>query len=111
MRTYTHTFVLVFFLITSYSTIILRPFSSGLHQIIEPGADAFLSDPELSLFILANIDPDDPGLNGIYIKNTLQLSVVDQPTGEPGFVSAMPDTVTDFSMARLVGAIGLLVLD
>lgn len=108
MKFNTKLLVLIFFFFTTYSTIILQPKSTGMFRFVETGIDTVFSDPELSLYVISNLDHGDPGLQGVYVKNTMQLSVVDQPADMPGFVSSSPDVVTDFAQARLYGSIGLL---
>ena len=108
MKYNTKLLVFVFLFFTTYSTIILQPKSTGMFRFVETGIDTVLSDPELSLYVISNLDHEDPGLQGVYVKNTVQLSVVDQPANMPGFVSSSPDVVTDFAQARLYGSIGLL---
>jgi len=51
---------------------------------------------------------DGFSLTGIYIKNALQLSVVQQPAGQPGYVSTSDGNVTQFGSASQYGSIGLL---
>ncbi len=48
------------------------------------------------------------GLAGIYSEGLFALPVVHQPAGNPGFVSAEPGVVTQFSMADQYNTTGLL---
>lgn len=47
-------------------------------------------------------------MRGIYIKDVLQLPVVQQPASNPGYVSSANNTVTQFYTASYYGSIGLL---
>ncbi|HET9906290.1 MAG TPA: hypothetical protein VFQ23_06605 [Anaerolineales bacterium] len=47
-------------------------------------------------------------LSGVYIPSVLALPVVQQPTGDDGYVSGRNDEATQFSMASRYGNIGLL---
>lgn len=47
-------------------------------------------------------------IRGVYVQNVLALRVVQQPAGEPAFVSATQGTVTQFAMANNSGITGLL---
>lgn len=47
-------------------------------------------------------------LRGVYVPGVLALPIVQQPVGNPGFVSLNNDEITQFSMAAEAGNIGLL---
>lgn len=47
-------------------------------------------------------------LAGIYIQNLLAVPIRQQPSGQPGYVSTTPETVTQFAAASKYGSIGLL---
>lgn len=47
-------------------------------------------------------------LRGVYVPGVLALPIVQQPVGNPGFVSQNNDEITQFSMAAEVGNVGLL---
>ena len=47
-------------------------------------------------------------VRGIYIYNVMALAIVQQPTGNPGYVSTAESVATQFSMEAEVGIIGLL---
>ena len=49
-----------------------------------------------------------PGNSGIYVENILADHIVQQPQGNPGFVSPEKNTVTQFKMASQFGTIGIL---
>jgi len=46
--------------------------------------------------------------SGIYVENILADRIVQQPVGNPGFVSDEEDTVTQFDMASQFNTIGIL---
>jgi hypothetical protein len=47
-------------------------------------------------------------LRGVYVANTLALPVIQQPSGNPGYVSNYEGQLTQFSMASQFGNLGLL---
>jgi hypothetical protein len=47
-------------------------------------------------------------VSGVYVPGFLALPVVQQPTGNTGFVSGKPETVTQFQLAARYGVTGFL---
>jgi len=47
-------------------------------------------------------------LRGVYVDGVLALPIVQQPVGNPGFVSQNTGEITQFNMAAEVGNVGLL---
>ncbi len=47
-------------------------------------------------------------IRGVYVPGFLALPVVQQPSGNTGFVSGTPETVTQFQLAARYGVIGFL---
>ena len=47
-------------------------------------------------------------LSGVYVPNILALSVIQQPSGNAGYVSNKDDEATQFGMASKFGSVGLL---
>ena len=45
---------------------------------------------------------------GIYVEDRFEISVVLQPSSNPGFISGLEDTATQFGMASDYGTIGML---
>lgn len=45
---------------------------------------------------------------GLYVHNVMALPVVQQPAGQPAFVSSQPDVLTQFSLASQYGSVGLI---
>jgi len=66
------------------------------------------SDASLTSFIGAVYNSNGNSVRGIYIKDVMQLPVVQQPSSNPGFVSSEYNTVTQFYTASYYGTIGLL---
>jgi hypothetical protein len=64
--------------------------------------------PSLDVFIESIKDGNASTLRGVYVPDVMAYSVIQQPTGYPGFVSTMASTATQFGMASEVGNIGLL---
>jgi hypothetical protein len=67
-----------------------------------------LSVPDFSSFVENIKDGNAEVLKGVYVPEVLSLPVIQQPVGNPGFVSQHPGVVTQFSMAAEVGNVGLL---
>jgi hypothetical protein len=64
--------------------------------------------PNLNTFIETVKDGNASTLRGVYVSNLMALSVVQQPTGYPGFVSTAESVATQFNIAKEVGNVGLL---
>lgn len=64
--------------------------------------------PTLSEFSSALKSQTGGALNGVFVEGVLADYVVQQPPGNPGFVSTEKDTITQFQMASQFGTIGLL---
>ncbi len=64
--------------------------------------------PSLPSFIESIKDGDANTLRGIYVEGIIAFPVIQQPYGNPGFVSNTDSVVTQFSMASEVGNLGLL---
>lgn len=47
-------------------------------------------------------------LSGVYVPNVLALPVIQQPSGNAGYVSNKDDQATQFAMASQFGSVGLL---
>jgi hypothetical protein len=64
--------------------------------------------PSLADFVEAVKDGDASSLRGIYIPGLMAGSIIPQPDGDGGFVSANEDTLTQFGLAERYGSTGLL---
>ncbi len=65
-------------------------------------------DRDLTSFIINVAEPTCNSIAGVYVKDKLQLSVTQQPADQPGFVSTLSGTVTQFTFADEHGSVGLL---
>jgi hypothetical protein len=90
----------------------LQNFSYSLIPVTGSKAFGFFSDSpaeflrsftEFTSEITANT-----GNSGIFVENILADRIVQQPQGNPGFVSPEKETVTQFNMASQFGTIGIL---
>lgn len=58
---------------------------------------------------IARVADGQPGVvRGLYVPGLLALRIVDQPVGDPAYISSEADTATLFQSAGLFGAVGLL---
>lgn len=64
--------------------------------------------PDLFGFSVSVLNGNASELRGVYVPQVLAMPIVQQPLGNPGFVSSEANTITQFSMAAEVGNIGLL---
>lgn len=62
----------------------------------------------LPTFIQSIRNGNAANLSGIYVSNVMAFPIIQQPMGNPGFVSSEANTLTQFSMATEVGNLGLL---
>jgi len=77
-------------------------------MIAQAGGIGDSSLPDFSNFVENMQDGKDGVLKGVYVSDVMAFPIVQQPVGNPGFVSQDADAVTQFSMAAEVGNIGLL---
>ena len=64
--------------------------------------------PSLEKFSATVRDGQSEVIRGVYVRDILALSVVQQPEGNPGYIDFAIDTVTQFQTAALNDTIGLL---
>lgn len=64
--------------------------------------------PYLSSFIESIKNGNANSLRGVYVRNKIAFQIIQQPLGNPAFVSNENNLVTQFSIASEVGNIGLL---
>jgi hypothetical protein len=67
--------------------------------------------PDLQSFRLSVQNGHGTVLRGVYANGLFAFPVLQQPTGNAGYVSTTVNTVTQFSLATQVGNIGLLAHD
>ncbi|MBI3153027.1 MAG: sortase [Chloroflexi bacterium] len=92
-----------------FSTALLLVLACAL--ILPAPALAMESDnavPSLPSFIESVKDGDPVALRGIYVEGKIAFPIVQQPYGDPGYVSSVDSVVTQFSIATEVGNVGLL---
>jgi hypothetical protein len=70
--------------------------------------NAVLSSPDFTTFVESVQDGKAGVLKGVYVPGVFALPIIQQPVGNPGFVSQVDNVITQFSMAAEVGNIGLL---
>lgn len=64
--------------------------------------------PTLSEFSTSVHNSNSTQLTGIYVAGVMALPVVQQPAGQAGFVSTIPETITQFAAASRYNSTGLL---
>lgn len=99
--------VLGFLIFPSKPTTGLIPVTKAVLED-SPSLAVEASDASLTSFISAVYNANGNSVRGIYIKDVLQLPVVQQPASNPGYVSSANNTVTQFYTASYYGSIGLL---
>jgi len=62
----------------------------------------------LNEFTKLIVNEDANVIRGIYVSGHMALRIVQQPIGDPAFVSTLGDVATQFSLANKYGSIGLL---
>jgi hypothetical protein len=85
------------------------PVTAGNAALVDEGQVTVSSLPQSLLkFASAIRNGEKDQITGIFAEDTLAYRVVQQPTGEPGFVSGVDGVVTQFGMATKYGSIGML---
>lgn len=64
--------------------------------------------PSLNNFMDPLINGQSKSIRGVYVPGFMALPIVQQPSGNTGFVSQQPGTATQFQLAARYGVIGLL---
>ena len=64
--------------------------------------------PDFTVFSKAVQDGKADSLRGVYVPNVMALPVVQQPSGNAGYVSSNDGQATQFAMASQFGTVGLL---
>ena len=64
--------------------------------------------PSIFSFFESVIDGIPKALRGIYVSDVMAYPIIQQPYGNPAYVSSEANTITQFSIASEVGNIGLL---
>jgi hypothetical protein len=69
---------------------------------------AIVRDDAREAFIASVVNGNPDQIVGVYVADLFSLPVVQQPAGNPGFVSARSGQVTQFGMAARYGSIALM---
>lgn len=69
------------------------------------------SSPSLVAFSQSLPKGDSATVVGVYVEEKLALRVLEQPAGQPGFVTSQEDAVSHFSLAQTYGTVGLIAHD
>lgn len=100
---------------SSQADVPLLPKTGGMvNSIIHlppPAVDSWNSRdhlPSLKNFTSQVVNGQDKLIRGVYVPGFLALPVVQQPSGNTGFVSTRPETLTQFQLAARNNVIGLL---
>jgi hypothetical protein len=64
--------------------------------------------PSLNRFVDNLVNGQSGSVRGVYVPGFMALPIVQQPSGNTGFVSEQPGTATQFQLADRYGVIGLL---
>lgn len=93
-----------------FLSVVLTIFISSLFPITQVSADELPDNNflQLSSFIKSIKNGDANTLSGVYVRNKFAFQIIQQPMGWPAFVSEENQIVTQFSIAKEVGNIGLL---
>jgi len=93
---------------TEALTLTLTPTLSVTPDPITNTLAAVANLPPLAVFIHKVSDGQGNLVRGLYVAGVMALRVVQQPPGDPGFISAEDGTATLFQTASLYGVTGLL---
>ena len=62
----------------------------------------------LNEFIASVADGQSDVIRGMFVGEEVAMQVIQQPAGQPAFVSSVNEVITEFAMARSQGVVGLL---
>jgi len=91
---------------TTYQPATLIPVSGFQQDIYAPSLNNRSTLPRFVSKVATSGNPDQ--IAGIFLTGLLELPVLQQPSGNPGYVSSQPDSVTQFSMVNQYGSVALL---
>lgn len=95
-------FIYILGLFTITFSFLLTPIA------VQAAGETELSLPDFSGFVESVSDGNAGLLKGVYVPNVFSFPIIQQPVGNPGYVSQNPGVITQFSMATEVGNVGLL---
>ena len=87
---------------------LVRPVSFGNLQDVSQADLRVSKVDELDSFVQSLIDGSAGTIRGLFVEDKFAYPVVQQPSGNAGFVSTTEEVVTDFAMPRQYGVTGLL---
>ena len=95
----------------SLNTIILMVVTASFFfnpspVLADDNSDSVL--PDFPTFSQSVLNGQASELIGVYVPEVMAMPVVQQPVGNPGYVSTVENVVTQFAMASEVGNVGLL---
>ncbi len=93
-----------FYQLTSLLLILVYALTFGLL----PASAETLALPSLHSFVSSIENGRSTVVRGVYVREAFALPVVQQPKDNPAYVSAASDYMTEFSLARRYGTIGML---
>jgi hypothetical protein len=93
-----------FFQITSFIVVLFYALSFGLL----PASAEAMAVPDLNTFVNNVENGHSTIIRGIYAPEAFALPVIQQPKDNAAYVANTADVVTEFSMARRYGNIGML---
>ena len=112
-----HFFLVIAIFILTISSVFL-PGSAALAETknqftifvpIIQGTGSHSSDlPTLENFSASLKNNDKDTIVGVYVENVLALNVVQQPQSNSEYVSLLPNTATQYDLARQLGVIGFM---
>lgn len=74
----------------------------------EPRIDRAGALPSLELFARSLPSSGSERVAGVYVRGKLALRVLEQPAGQPGYVTSQSDAASRFSLAQKFGTVGLI---
>src|SRR5690349_3808392 len=83
-------------------SVFLNPIVAGASGVVNAAL------PNFSDFSKTVQNGDAKALRGVYVPDALALPVIQQPVGNPGYVSTDDGKLTQFAMASQFGNVGLL---
>jgi hypothetical protein len=96
------------FILTSLFTNITRPNAVALPDGSLAGPAGVTNLPTLAQFVRQVTNGNAAQVTGVYVENVFALPVVQQPTGNPAYISTQPDTLTEFSLSLQYGSLGFV---
>lgn len=87
--------------------IFIQPTSNNTLDGEEPVGDP-LYDPGLHVFTNLVTTGQAQYFTGVYVNSQLNFNIVQQPSGNAGYITSDENAITEFRLARDYGSIGLL---